>query len=303
LTLALALVWAAPARAQVNTEALRPSRPRPGWGGEVDGSLALVRGNVRLLDAGGSGRLIYQTFHDRDEAVPSLKHRAFLAASGRFAENATGTFINQGFLHLRWTWMIHRRIGPEAFAQYQSNQFLRLQIRALGGGGFRVDFLHTDTLQSWGGSGYMLEFNRINVAPGAPDRPDTREHRWSSYLTVRATFFDDRLRFQNTLYLQPRFDRLSDFRLLNDSEVSAKITERFSLGNTFSILHDSAPPTGVKATDLRLASTLKLTFLRPPRSFFVFLLPAGNSAVTALSAAHSPSPQESAHVRSRVHPR
>jgi hypothetical protein len=260
---ALALLWSScpdEARAQVNVEALRPSRPSAGWGGDVDGNFALARGNVRLFDLGGSGRVVYQTFHDRDEAVPYLKQRVFLALSGRFAENATATFINQGFSHLRWTWMIHHRIGPEAFVQYQFNQFLRLRTRALAGGGFRVDFLHTDQLQSWGGSGYMYEYNLINVERGASDPPETYEHRWTSYLAVRATFFEDRLRFQNTFYVQPRFDQLSDFRLLNDSEVLARVTERFSLGSTFSLLRDSTPPTGVLPTDLRLTSTLRLSF-------------------------------------------
>ncbi|MCS6898730.1 MAG: DUF481 domain-containing protein [Myxococcales bacterium] len=260
----LAWAWApGDALAQVNVEALRPSRQKAGWGGEVDGNLALVRGNIRLFDLGGSGRLIYQTLHNQDVAVPYFKQRVFLAISGRFAENATATFINQGFSHLRWTWMIHPRIGPEVFLQYQFNQFLRLRTRTLAGGGLRMEFLHLDQLQSWAGSGYMYEYNLLNrdqLVRGATDPLETYEHRWTSYLAVRAAFLDDRLRLQNTLYIQPRFDRLSDFRLLNDSEVLARVTESFSLGSTFSVLHDSAPPTSVLPTDLRLASTLRLSF-------------------------------------------
>jgi hypothetical protein len=246
----------------VNTEALRPDKPVQGWGGDAEANFALSRGNIELLDLGGSGRILYQTFHDPEEKPRAYpRHRAFLALNGRMAERAQVNFINQGFAHLRWTWMMHRRVGPEFFAQYQFNQFLRLQTRALGGGGVRVDAVHGETWQLWGGTGYMMEFNRINVDPSSgADPPETLEHRWASYAALRASFFEDRLRFQDTLYVQPRFDRLSDLRVLNDAEVSAKITERFSLGTSFSLLHDSAPPSGVRPTDLRLVSNLRVSF-------------------------------------------
>lgn len=250
-----ALAWA-----QVNTEALRPNLLKPGWSGDAEGNLALSRGNIELFDLGGSGRILYQTLHQPEALVPFLRHRVFLAANGRFAERTKVNFVNQGFLHLRWSWMIHERIGPEVFTQYQFNQFLRLQTRALLGGGLRVDVIHTEPMMVWGGTGAMLEFNRINVEPGASDRPETLEYRWANYLTVRAVFLEEKLRVQSTIYLQPRFDKLSDFRLLNDLEVSAKITEKMSMGTSLSVLHDSAPPTGVKPTDLRLVSNARFAF-------------------------------------------
>jgi hypothetical protein len=47
---------------------------------------------------------------------------------------------------------------------------------------------------------------------------------------------------------------------LEELEVLAKVTEVFGLGTTLSVLHDSAPPTGVRDTDLRLMSTARLSF-------------------------------------------
>lgn len=259
----VALAWvlvAGDARAQVNTEALRPAKLESGWGGDAEGNMALSRGNIRLLDLGGSGRVLYQTLHNPGSLVPYIEHRVFLAANGRLAERAGATFINQGFTHLRWTWMPHERVGPEVFSQYQFNEFLRLQIRALAGGGLRVDLVHREHLMIWGASGYMIEYNKIRVEPGAPDAPETLEHRSTSYLTVRLELLEGKLRLQNTLYVQPRIDLLSDLRLLDDLEFSGKITDRFSLGSSFSLLHDSAPPTGVVPTDLRLTSNVRFSF-------------------------------------------
>jgi hypothetical protein len=95
-------------------------------------------------------------------------------ASGRYAERtALGEetakpYISQTFVHARWTAMWRERFGTEVFAQVQTNEFLRLRSRALGGTGLRVDLVHREGLQLWAGTGTMLEHNRIDVAPGAP---------------------------------------------------------------------------------------------------------------------------------------
>lgn len=245
---------------QVNTEALRPNPLKPGWSGDVETNVALSRGNIELLDLGGSGRLLYQTLYPSNSDTPFFYHRVFLAVQGRLAERTQTNYINQGFFHLRWTWMLHEFIGPEIFNQYQFDQFLRLRTRALTGVGAHIEIFHTKPLMMWGGSGYMLEYSSINVDPGASDSPESLEHRWANYMTVRASLLDDNLYIQGTIYLQPRFDQLSDLRLLDELEISSKITARLSMGTSFSLFHDSRPPTDVKRTDLRLVSKLGLTF-------------------------------------------
>jgi len=69
----------------------------------------------------------------------------------------------------------------------------------------------------------------------------------------------DRLLGQTTLYVQPRFDAPSDVRVLEEVELLGRVGERLALGVTFGVLYDSAPPTGVQPTDLRLASTVRLS--------------------------------------------
>lgn len=255
------------AHAQVNAEVLRPNPLRTGWSFGVDGSLAVSRGNIELLDVGGSGRVQYQTLHPlppAEEGVPAplpyISQRVFLTASARFAERAQSAFINQAFVHGRWIAMWHERVGSDLFVQYQFNQFLRLQGRAVAGTGVRVEIVHLPMFMMWGGSGYMFEYNRISDLPGATDEPETFEHRFTNYLTMRLAVLGGRLLVQNTLYYQPRFDAFSDFRVLEEFESMAKVSEMFSLGVTLSVLHDSAPPSGVKETDLRLLSTVRLSF-------------------------------------------
>ena len=96
------------------------------------------------------------------------------------------------------------------------------------------------------------------MVEGAPDAPETLEHRWTSYVTMRLAVLEGQLLFQNSVYCQPRFDALQDFRFLEELEVMSRVGEVFMLGATLTVLYDSAPPTGVSDTDLRLVTALRL---------------------------------------------
>jgi hypothetical protein len=256
------------ARAQVNAEVLRPQGAAEGISGGLDVDFALSRGNVEELDVGGGARLRYQTLHPAPhpddvadpQPPPLVAQSAFITSSGRAAEQNDRAYVNQGFVHVRWTAMWLPRFGTELFAQYQFNEFQRLRARALAGPGLRAVIAHTAVVQLWSGSGYMLEYNHIDVAEGAPDEPETLEHRWTNYLALRLDPLDGELLVQNTLYVQPRFDRFSDYRLLDELEVMSKVSSVLSLGTKVVLQHDSAPPTTVKETDLQLTSTLRLSF-------------------------------------------
>jgi hypothetical protein len=255
----------------VNAESLRPNPLQEGVSGMVDGTVALSRGNIELLDVSGAARLQVQSLHPAPPAQPGartpaaksppfVRHSGFVTTSGRFATRNATTFVSQAFVHARWTGMWHPRAGTELFTQVSFNEFLRLRARALAGVGVRVVPVHREHLMLWGGSGYMLEGERIDVAEGALDEPTTLAHRWSSYVTLRATVLAERLLLQSTTYVQPRFDALADLRLLEEAEVLARVSARFALGVTFSALLDTRPPTAVEPLDLRLGSTVRWSF-------------------------------------------
>jgi hypothetical protein len=252
---------------QVNAEVMRPNPFREGWSGSADGSFALNRGNVEIVDVGAALRVQYQTLHDlppseeegEDPPLPFVHQRIFLTGTGRYAERSGASFVNQTFFHFRWTGMWHERIGSDFFLQQQSNEFQRLRARDVVGLGARFELVHDPVFLLWSGSGYMFEYNRIDVLPGAPDKPEDLHHRWTNFIAFRIAAFKNQLLMQNTLYVQPRWDDFSDVRVLEEFEAMAKVTDMFSMGTTLGVLHDNAPPTGVRPTDLRLLSTLRLS--------------------------------------------
>jgi hypothetical protein len=260
-TLALS---AGAARAQVNAEALRPNLLKPGFSINLDGTLSLARGNIDLFDLTAAGRVQYQTLYPVMESPsgeappPFVRQRVFVAGSGRYSDAFGRAVVSQTYLHMRWTAMWHPRVGSDVFIQHQNDRFFRLQRRSLAGAGVRVEIVHEPRAMVWGGSAYMLEYERINVLPGALDAPQTVNHRWTNYLTGRFAV-GDYLLLQSTTYFQPRFDDFKDYRVLEVLESLGKVTDLLSFGVTLTVLHDSAPPTGVKDTDLRLSTGVHLT--------------------------------------------
>ena len=256
------------AAAQVNTEALRPRIMQEGFSGNADISLGIAKGNVDFVDFGGGARFQLQSLRPpRPEGgLRFAAQRFFVAANARYAER-TGQnddtprpFVNQTFVHARWTGMWRERFGTEIFAQVQTNEFLRLRVRMLGGTGVRFEIVHEEPIQVWIGTGTMLEYNRIDVASGALDPPTEVSHRSTSYVGIRSALREKSLLFQGIAYLQPTWKTPSDLRALFELEALVKLTEAFSLGNTLSVLHDTRPPTGVRPTDLRLTTSLELAF-------------------------------------------
>lgn len=256
------------AYAQVNAESLRPRVVTEGFSGAFDLSFGLAKGNVDYLDVGTQARVQYEVLRPlaAGETLRYSLHRVFLVGSARYAER-TGIdeeratpFVNQTFLHARWTAMWRRNFGTELFSQVQTNDFLRLRVRTLGGAGLRFEIVHEAELQLWAGTGTMLEYNRIDVANGASDPPTEILHRSTSYAGIRTELRDKKVILQLVGYLQPAWKRPKDVRALVELEGLVKLSDRLSLGQNLSILYDSQPPTTVRSTDLRLTTTAKLSF-------------------------------------------
>lgn len=195
------------------------------------------------------------------EVPPWLRQRAFLSASARHASQGSRTFANQSFVHARWSAMWHRRVGTDLFAQHQFDELLRLRVRALAGLGARLVLVHRPVFRAWAGTGAMVEHERIRVEEGALDPRRTTVARWTSYLALRLSLADRRLVLQSTTYVQPRFDAIADYRVLNELQLLAVVSTQLASGISLAVWHDRRPPTGVRRTDVRLLASLKIALV------------------------------------------
>jgi len=251
------MLAALPARAQVNSERLRVGEPEEGFHAQADGAVSLRRGNVDFFEVKTSTRLEY------NQGV----HTPFVHGTLAFAEQNGSEIINNGFLHARWTAMWHHNVGSEVFGQVQFNEFIRLPLRALAGAGVRVLAYESADFEIRFGTGYMIEREDLDEK-AIPMLPETDpayhplvviNHRSTSYVSFRFNV-TERLFFNNTTFIQPRFDRLSDFRLLSEAALEVKLAEQLSLVVELALLHDNDPPPTVEKTDLNLQNKLRVRF-------------------------------------------
>lgn len=244
----------------VNSQGVDLSPHAERWSGQLGLSASYAAGNVQMLRVGASAKAQYQTLRPAQEEgrAPWLNQRWMILGSLAFGRASGKPVENQGLVHLRWTRMWVRRWGSEVFVQTRFNEFLRLRQRALLGGGVRFDYLNRSGWLGWMGSAYMLEYNRLIQNVQGDQEHWGFEHRWSNYLALRKSHWEDRLLFQATVFVQPRLDAFSDLRVFANLDVIAKISPRIGFGLNAALAHDSRPPSEVETTDVRLSSTLRI---------------------------------------------
>ena len=267
---ALVAALAAPAAPQVNMEKMRVGANEPGWGGTFDVNASLQQGNTEREILGGGVRLQYawprleadtagEAEPDGDE-TQGPANVIFLVSNYSFSRANDNRYVNNAQGHLRFIRQHSPRISFEVFGQYQFNEFIRLEDRFLAGGGGRFALVQAERTEVFAGIGYMLEQETLDLPAALPDGTSSEHHRSTNYLTVRFNSEDERLRLVQTLYAQPRFDRLQDFRLLSETSFEIQLFRQLALAISLNVAHDSEPPAGIKETDVVLSNSLRYSF-------------------------------------------
>lgn len=239
----------APALAQVNVETLRGDlREKPATA-QIEGSFTGRIGNVQAVIAGGSA----------NGAARHGNSRFYTSTSGDYTRFSGETRVSKSFVHLRYNYVLLDWLLAEVFAQQQHDKFQRLLTRQLVGVGPRFVLADEEDVRLAYGTSWMIEYERIAVALGAPDNPDIVAQRWNNYLSAMVRP-DDRVRAVATIYVQPRFDAFSDIRVLFETAVSTDLTKVFGLKVLATVRHDTQPPTEVKRTDIEVKNAIVVKF-------------------------------------------
>ncbi len=247
----LALLFLIPsvAHAQVNTERFRKNADANGLSGSVELFFNNRTGNTDLQSAGATLHLGWK--HD--------PHMVLLVGNVNRGEARGEKTINKGFSHLRYNYTMHPKVALELFVQHEYDEFSLLDARTLLGIGPRFTVANGDSWAIFWGVAYMAEWEELDLPPAAPEDPSTFTNRASTYLAIRAELAD-RVQLTNTVYAQPRIDRASDLRVLEELSLKVGIVGKLSLRISLAVRHDEAPPTGVKPLDTSLSNRLVWDF-------------------------------------------
>ncbi len=233
----------------VNVQSVLATEAEPGISGGLKLSADWRTGNTDLLVLG---------------AAPVARYRAgdhllIAIVSGEFGRSRGERIIAKTFEHLRYRHAFTDRLGAEVFGQHAFDQFRRISLRALVGGGPRVIVIDRKRGQLSAGAAYMLEYERLREGDTA-DAGDTQlNHRASLYVTGNYEL-DAKIQVVETLYVQPRLNGLRDVRLLNETQLVVNLTETIALTTAFTLSFDSKPPETIEKLDTALKSALVVHF-------------------------------------------
>lgn len=230
-----------------NVQSILATEAESGLSGAISGSADWRTGNVDYLFLSATPLARY---HSGNHLIIGLAQANHKTSEGDI-------IISRFFEHLRYRYQFSNRILGEVFGQHEFDAVKRLQSRALIGVGPKLEIVNDKSYGIDIGVSYMFEYEKLQN-DGPPDSgASDLQHRSSTYL-VGHYELDERVQLVESLYVQPRVTDAGDLRVLNESQLTFKLTEKLSFATAFTIAYDSTPPDTIKKLDTALKSSLTL---------------------------------------------
>ena len=213
----------------VNMESQRYHTDTTGWAGSVGGSFALTNYGQKVFDVDANAHVQYKS-----------KKSLYLFLGGYgFLKGDKQSYVDYGFLHLRYNYKLTKVLRLEAFTQLQQNTITKIQFRYLIGAGPRFKLLETPKIKLYEGSLPMYE---VEKETGVSQH--ITNWRCSNYLSV--TFIiNKQTEFTTTTYYQPVLFDAGDYRLLNQSNFKIKAGKKVAVVIRYNYQYDASPAAGV----------------------------------------------------------
>ncbi|MCH2451235.1 MAG: DUF481 domain-containing protein [Gracilimonas sp.] len=231
----------------LNVESVRADADSAGWYGQLEFDLSLNQYKEKVLEFTNESNISY--FSD--------KH-AYLFLNEFKVVNLDGaSVISSGYSHLRSTLLRAKRLSPELFLQYQYNNNLGLQNRALGGAGIRYVLFDEE---NWTGSfstGIMAEYEewKLNQQPAI----ENKYLKSTSNISMRG-----KLTPQTSLliigYYQARPEQFFQARSILDTKLQVSISSHVLLGIKFTASYDANPVIDIPKLTYELSNGLIIKF-------------------------------------------
>ena len=151
-------------------------------------------------------------------------------------------FLNFGFAHFRVNFLRNRKVNYEAFTQASYDNFRGLDPRLVLGGSVRLRLLKTNHTGLTAGLGGFYE-NETWEHPENGNIVQVDFIKLSTYLSVRRSI-GEQVDFNAVVYYQTGYDeQINDarHRVSGVFNLNTKITERFSLNNSFEMSYEDKP--------------------------------------------------------------
>lgn len=239
----------------VNVEGMRKQHSEPGLSGNMELAATGSEGNSDKSNLFAAARLQWQ----RNDST------TLVIANRSYGESNQVRDTNKSFLHARHIVANTADRALEGFVQLETNEFSRLDLRSLAGGGVRWALLQgpdsnaTDKVLATLGIGAFYSIETLAEQTGLTDDGTETLWRMNSYFALDYKI-NAYTRFVSTTYYQPAISDSADYRALEQASLSVQIVDSLNLKVSLDIAHDSQPPQGVKRTDTSYKTGLVYEF-------------------------------------------
>ncbi|MDP4262246.1 MAG: DUF481 domain-containing protein [Bacteroidota bacterium] len=207
------------------------------WNASFSIGLELDKQNTTLLDMSNFADASLQHYHEL----------FILSASNRITSNGDKSFLNTGYVHLRWRHNYKNRLHPESYVQYQWDEQRGMLHRFVTGANIRYSPWHKDKWNMTFATGIMYENEAWDYAAvdsaKIPANPVTLNTsviksnnyvKWESQVSANSTI--SIILFYQALYTHFFQPRVSTF-----ISYDATVSRHFSLGLKYTALYDVKP--------------------------------------------------------------
>ncbi|MHA6281103.1 DUF481 domain-containing protein [Salinimicrobium sp. CAU 1759] len=170
-----------------------------------------------------------------------LRKIYFILGNYKLIDSGEKNLENAWFLHGRFNYKLNELLRLESFIQGQYNQLLIVEQRNLIGAGLRVKWVDKEHFSGYAGNSYMYEVEYS-------DRAGTTNynHRNSTYLTLSYSAKSEKFSVTNTVYYQPLYRDLSDYRILEQFRLNLPLSQWLSVFTLYNYYFDSKTPLKTK---------------------------------------------------------
>jgi hypothetical protein len=183
----------------------------------------------------------------------NLKNTFFFSGNAVLVRSQDQDFQNSWFMHFRYNNKLTKKLRLEAFIQDQNNELLSINMRSLLGLGLRYKFVKGEYFQAYLGNSYMYEKERSDAADQT-----YYNHRNSTYLSLAMNLKESKLELLNTIYFQPLYADIRNFRLLEQFKAEMPVFKSLKVSMLFNYFFNNQNPFG--ASEFSSVLSVGLTY-------------------------------------------
>ncbi|MEO8414242.1 MAG: DUF481 domain-containing protein [Ginsengibacter sp.] len=229
----------------INMESQRIRSDTTGWFGNVSTSFQFEKNAVQVINISAGAHVEYK----------SPKSLYLFLGNYNFLKGDGQTLNNNLFYHLRYNYKLNKWLRWEVFTQLQQNSVTGIKLRLLAGTGPRFKLAGSERIALYVATAAIYEYEKEQTVPPIYHR----DLRSSSYVSF--TYEPSKnTQLISTVFYQPLFGCLSDYRLLNEISVKFKFVKHFSFTANWYYLYDSRPAADLPKLNYSISNGIEYDF-------------------------------------------